>query len=212
MSNDEADKISNPTPISVDEPFVEVISEDEDETLTPEQKALLRYKHKVKRIFREPKFSKLTEQIGKLERSLSEKRSKKVKDQQPNLIKGKQEFSRKPIQDSESLSTPSELLYAPSDFEHVFHAQNETGKERVPDKKELQREQEMLAKIFERMKIDHDPVIPIYTGDDSMKTKVINIPLARLNELIGQKEAAIKMSKQKTTPMPMIRPFINTPV
>ena len=82
-----------------------------------------------------------------------------------------------------ALNTPSAVMPMPSDFEHVFHAQEQLSKPQDEALEKEKKDQELLKKVLKRITTMDDPVIPIYVGDDSQSTKVLNIPLARLNEL-----------------------------
>lgn len=169
---------------------VDVVSDEDDDKsgLSEEQRALLKYKNKVRKSFKSPKILKsYADQVAKVENTINT--TKKTRPKEP------------------ALNTPSAVMPMPSDFEHVFHAQELQSKPSEEARKKEREEQEVLKKILQRITSTNDPVIPIYIGDDSQSTKVLNIPLARLNELnkILGKDAI--GSAKKIQPMPTVKPL-----
>lgn len=104
------------------------------------------------------------------------------------------------------MSTPSELVAAPSDFEHVFHAQKtETQRLREQELKEEERkEQDLLYKIFHNQCKIKDVLIPIYTTDESSIPRVLNVPLSKLNMInkqLTQRSLPTKIFPKKLQPL-----------
>lgn len=171
---------------------IDVVSnEGDDSGLDSEQRALLRYKTKIKKNFKSPKVLKTIEdQRDKVEKSILAPKKQRPKDP--------------------ALNTPSSVMPMPSDFEHVFHAQELSKPQEEAREKEREKErkeQELLKRVLQRISKASDPVIPIYIGDDSQPTKVLNMPLARLNELNKIMGKGAISSVKKIQPMPTVKPL-----
>ena len=92
---------------------VDVVSDEDEENsgLSSEQRALLKYKNKAKKSFKSPKILKsYAEQVAKVEDTCNTSKAKKIRPKEP------------------ALNTPSAVMPMPSDFEHVFHAQELASK------------------------------------------------------------------------------------
>lgn len=185
-------------------------TDDEGEGGRDQDKSFLRYKHKAKKNFGSPKnLNRLAEHLAKVENALKKKRSKKLP-------------KAKPVEPAVSLSTPSELTVAPSDFEHVFHAQQSAAELQANKAQEVAREherreqerheQEVVFKLFQRYQ-PKEPTIPIYTLDENALPKIINVSLSRLNQLNKMFIEQFKPHSGKSvrltqkTNIPFVKPF-----
>ena len=161
-----------------DENLNTVISQNsEDGSEDSNQRSLLRFVPSLKKSLKASILAvKITEQVDKLQNTIMYKGPKK----------------KKPPQDT--LATPSSILPMPSDFEHVFHAQqNEQLGQPI-----VQTNVKQKSKIIG---------IPIYTGDDSLQTKILNMPLDRFNQFAKDSSGkSIKPQAHRST-MPLIKKF-----
>lgn len=131
-----------------------------------------------------------------------------------NLTPAPNRFAPRPTIAPEpySLATPSELQTAPSDFEHVFHAQQasempDNKAKEIQNKKEKERkDREAIFKIFKLSKTK-DPNIPVYATDEKGLPNVINVSLTNLVELNQQFQRDRSSNTQINRKMPTITFF-----